>query len=248
MRAITVLLFLLAAGTVGAANSFIEIGDRARLPLPDGWNVSGSADDFPVRITHSEISAELLLYETVLTGEDVIPGPGAFQVAVDEVLDSVVLQLPDALLLSSTGYDKQGFGVFEIEFVTSDTVSTTEIRHRLVGKLYRHVEGFQLLYTLWGKASQGMYPSIRGDLARMQDGFRYVGAADELVFESSDGDTRWYLLLLFAILAVLFVMRRRRAVKETATGHVRTWQCPCGRINYIGNEECRSCGEPRGRR
>jgi len=242
------LVCLLAVATTASANTFVEIAGEARLPLPQGWTVDGSVDTYPVRIAHETTGAALLVFQTELEAGALITDEVGFEVAVDQVIDSVVLRLPDAILLTSTGFQRETHAGFVVEFVSMDSATDTPLEHRLAGIIYRHPDNFQLLFTLWGKAPESTYTNARAALEQMQEGFQYVGPAAATVFAPPRDDQRWWFLLLIGIAAVLFIMRRRRSQKITTTGRLRTWRCACGRLNHIDNVTCRSCNQPRRKR
>ncbi len=216
------------------------------MPLPSGWRVVGPADSYPVAVLNDQSNARLLIFRSELTEPDLISNSHDFQTAIDQVLDSVVLQLPYATLLTSTGYYEKNYAWFVVEFRSTDTAAGHSRKHRLAGSLYRHAEGYQLLYTLWGKALIEDYSMAESDLVRMQQGFRYVGPQAELVFPPGEGnDSRWMVLLLLAVVVVFFLMRRRQQSRpDRVTNRAPTWKCECGRINHIDAEKCRRCGKP----
>ncbi len=246
MKKIVMLMLVVLAAGSSWANSFVTLAEGAGLPLPAGWRIVGSTDSFPVAVLDEETTAHLLLFRTILPPDERIAGADDFRIAVNRVIDSVVLQLPEALLLTSTGEYGQNRAEFVVEFQTIDSVSGDPLHHRLAGILYRHPEGYQILFSQWAQAAQATYGMIREDLEMMQTGFRYDGPQEDHVFAAATGMTQWAVVLVVAVAAVYFLMRQRRRQNEpVAAGKVPIWRCTCGRVNHGDNAVCRNCGLPR---
>ena len=244
-RLLVLILVVMAAGSTWA-NSFVTLPEHTGLPLPSGWRLIGPADTYPVALLDTLTSAHLLIFRTILPSDEQIAGADDFRLAVNRVIDSVVLQLPEALLMTSTGEYVQNRAEFVVEFQTIDSVSGNPLHHRLTGILYRHPDGYQLLFSQWAQAPQATYAAIREDLHTMQTGFRYEGPQEKRVFAWAAGTMRWVVGLLVVLAAVFFVVRRRRQPTErVAAGGVAIWRCSCGRANHGDNETCRTCGRPR---
>ncbi len=245
IRAIAVALVLLVPGAV-LGNSFFEMPGEFRVPVPDGWAVSGEATSLPVVLVHDQLDARMSIFRTELTGADQMHSEEAFQASVSGVIDSVVLQLPEAVLLTSTGYNEKRRAVFVVEFTSVEPDTNEPLEHYLVGILYRHPDGYQIMYSMWGKASRAAYAAVKPDFEEMRQGFNYTGPAEDDVFGGGGNSNRWLLLALGLMIALLFWIRRRRTVAiKTTTGTVPIWRCTCGRANHIDNEVCRRCGAPR---
>lgn len=246
MKKLYVLMLAVLAAGSSWANSFVTLAEETGLPLPAGWSVVGSTDSFPVAFLDTATTAHLLIFRTILPPDERIAGTEDFRISVNRVIDSVVLQLPEALLLTSTGEYTRNRAEFVVEFQTIDSVSGEPLHHRLTGILYRHPEGYQILFSQWAQASQATYEVIREDLEMMQAGFRYDGPQEERVFAATTGMGRWAVVLVVGIAAVYFVLRQRRRQGEpVAAGRVAIWRCSCGRANHGDNETCRTCGHPR---
>jgi len=211
------LVLLLPAAVLG--NSFVEMPGEFRVPVPDGWAVSGEATSFPVLIVHDRLDARMSIYRTELTGDDRMHSEAAFQASVSGVIDSVVLQLPEAVLLTSTGYNEERRAVFVVEFTSVEPETNDPLEHYLVGILYRHPDGYQIMYSMWGKAALAAYAAVKPDFEQMRKGFNYTGPAEDDVFGGGGNANRWLLLMLGFMIALLFWIRRRRTVAmKTTTG------------------------------
>ena len=244
-RAIVVTLILLASSGRGD-NSFVELAGEAGLALPSGWRVIGSTESYPFAIAHDESEAQLLLFQSEMTGADRFTGPPDFEVAVQQVIDSVVMTLPEAQILTNTGYHENGRAEFVIEFQTQDTALGRAMQHRLMGVVYRHETGHQLLFSLWGRAPREAFATIGKDFETIQNSFRYTGPQAEEVFVSPSDNLRWMIVLVAGLGAVLFFLRqRRRQLQRDVSSAPPTWRCTCGRTNHADNETCRSCGRSR---
>lgn len=238
------LTFLTAAQELPGTNSFVELPGSVSLPLPSGWRVLGAPESFPVAVIDHNSGGRLLVFRTTLDENERIAGAADFHIAVNRVIDSVVLQMPDAILLTSLGNYARNRADFTVEFQTMDTLSGEAMYHRLAGILYRHPDGQQLLFSLWAQVQQAAYFGIHGNLEQMQSGFRYSGPQEEFVFAAAPSRMRWFVVLLIGIAAALVIMRQRRHYLETRPG-AAVWKCPCGRINRVDQGSCRKCGRVR---
>jgi hypothetical protein len=161
---------------------------------------------------------------------------------VDDIVDS----LPASRLYTSTGFYDDYRAGFVLEFESLDTLSGLPVRHRLAGIIYRLPDESQLLFTVWGKASETLYPSVKESMAWIQEGLAYRGAYQPQVF-AQVGIAWWpFVLIAVAIAGLIFVhlRRRRRAVEEYRV-RVNFWTCECGRLNHNEHETCRRCGRAR---
>lgn len=246
MKRVFLWVIAVLAASHSWGNSFVSLAENTGLPLPSGWRIVGTSTEFPVAIINDETGARMLVFRTLLPPDERIGGADDFRMSVNRVLDSVVMQLPDAILLTSTGSYEEHRAQFVIEFSTADTLSEGSLRHRLAGILYRHPDGHQLLYNLWGQAGAPSYAIVQGDFETMQTGFRYSGPHEENVFTGERHGARWGIVFVVGLGAVYFIMRQRRRQPRGPLGSTATaWQCPCGRTNHLDSEVCRHCGRPR---
>ncbi|HOD67522.1 MAG TPA: hypothetical protein PKW75_11695 [candidate division Zixibacteria bacterium] len=199
-----------------AGNRFVSLPDSVTLPAPGGWRVLGEPASYPA-VLHNEASgARLLVFETRLDPGERIGGAADFQVSVSRMIDSVVLQMPNAVLLTSTGQQAENRAEFAVEFQTIDTATGAAVYHRLAGILYRHPDGSQLLFSLWAQAPPGADAALRAELERMQSGFRYNGPQEAQVFAPARSDMQWFLVFLIGAAAVVLFLRQRRRLARAA--------------------------------
>ncbi len=249
MRTITtILLSVVLFGVTYAQNdnSFVELGGELRLPLPQGWTNAGSDQLYPFQLIDTESPSELLIFKSVLVPGEAIRSRNEFRASVDDVIDSIVLTLPEATLLTTTGVDETSHAGFVLEFTSIDTSSGLLLRHRLAGILYRDHQNRQILFTLWGRTGADLYNSIANDLITMQSGIVYLGQTEDDVFGKTATNETLYYLMLVAMLAILFVLRqRRKKLYAKTSSNPRAWRCECGRINNVNFSTCRHCDQPR---
>ncbi|UCE25557.1 MAG: hypothetical protein JSU74_05785 [Candidatus Zixiibacteriota bacterium] len=230
-----------------AASGFIELSDEIRIPLADGWHLVSDSADYPYQIVRDDQSAEILIFKSIIEAEEAVNNEQELKLSVDEVINDVILSLPDAQLLTNTGRFDQNRVWFDLDFVSRDEDSDTQIRHRLKGILYRHPDGYQLLFSIWAKAAEGASASALYEMRLMQEEFSYIGDAESRIFGVSN-TYDWYLIgFLFAVLIVmLFVLKRRRERERIAfSDEANFWRCSCGRLNHNEFANCRRCGRPK---
>jgi len=242
----TILFCLTLAGPVSAGD-FIHLAGEIQLPLPGSWQLGSDSLDYPFQLVRFDPSAELLIFKSEISPEDAVQNKDDLRQSVKMVVDDVILTLPDAMLLTSTGYFEDYRTGFMIEFTSTDSVNHIPLRHRLNGVLYRHPDGQQLLFTLWAKAGAEQYPEVVNELKLIQGGFVYAGAQKETVF-TGNRRTYWYIAVLLMLVAGLFYVFRRRpqhwqhSFSPSETNH---WQCQCGRLNESHIKSCKYCGQSR---
>lgn len=238
-------LLLLVLAPTATTNSMAELGDDVLLPITDNWVVRQGSEQ-PYLLTTIDNTAELKIFRSVIDSEHAIHNTQEFRVSVDSIIDNVILNLPRGQLISSTGYGG-GYQVsFALEFETINRNSTATLRHRLVGVLMRHSDGYQLLYTLWGRASLDAMAVFGDELELIQDGFIFRGATQDNPFVSDPDDYEviWLSLPLFLVLAIVLAWRRRRRPLDS-TKWVKQWLCRCGQANDLSLPVCSRCSDPR---
>ncbi len=196
------------------ADNLVRPADEIRLPLADGWVVGGEDSGFPIQLVNEDLTAELQIFRSEIPEEDAIVDGTQLRRAVEDIIDDVILSLPEAQLLTNTGYQEDNRAWFVLEFSSVDTVTFENIHHRMTAVLYRHPNGHQLLFTLWGKASTMAPTSVQTDLRTMQNGFAYTGPAQRTVFAEST-DFRWWLLGAVIVVLLLVLRLRRRGTRES---------------------------------
>ncbi len=197
---------------------FVRIADEAEFPLPDNWYVTTDTLSFPVQLVYENDLAEILLFESQLAVEDIITDQDELRTSVDLVIEDAIQALPEGKLQTSTGfYDGYRAG-FILEFGSTDSATNTPIQHRLKGIIYRHPEGYQLLFTIWGKCAQADYGELREAFEFVQNGFFYRGRYEEEIFGERPM-SYWPMILLGLALVGLMLLRPRRSKTTAGPNH-----------------------------
>ncbi|MCK4372030.1 MAG: hypothetical protein KAW61_02735 [candidate division Zixibacteria bacterium] len=207
------LLMALLAAQLHADN-LVRPADEIRLPLPEGWVAGGGVTGFPIQLVNQDLTAELQIFRSEIPEEDAITDGEQLCRAVDDIIDDVILSLPEAQLHTNTGYQEDNRAWFVLEFSSVDTMTFESIHHRMTAVLYRHPDGHQLLFTLWGKASTMAPTSVQADFRTMQNGFGYTGPVQRAVF-AEPGGFRWWLLGAVMVVLLLVLRLRRRGARES---------------------------------
>jgi hypothetical protein len=240
-----VAIFFILAASAGASG-FADLANEARVPVAEGWRLEDDSASYPFRIIKNDQTAELLIFRAVLKADETINNDTQLRLSVDQVIDDVIMSLPEAQLLTNTGHYDQNRVWFDLEFLSFDIESESEIRHRLKGVLYRHPDDYQILFSLWGKVLTEEAAIALPEVRMMQEGFAYTGDAESRIFEVPAGYD-WYLIaFLFALMIVmLFILKRRQLRERIAFSEERNfWRCSCGRLNHNDHQNCRRCGHP----
>jgi len=241
-RIIICLLVLCSSSQAG--NQVVQLHDDVRIPLPKGWEVTPGLGDFPYQLTSKEISAELLVFKSIIAKDQAVHDKQGFRHAVDSVIDVVIMQLPRAEVLINQGFLEGDKAWFVIEFLTLDTVTAISLWHRIQGTLYQAPEGHQLLFTLWGRVAPSVSSEAELDFVHMMDGFAYGGQIVPDVFGTPSDNLRYYVGAMFA-LVIFYMLARRRQQQMKRVGFAERetlWRCECGRLNHRNSGSCRRCG------
>ncbi|HOP06162.1 MAG TPA: hypothetical protein PLF13_02620 [candidate division Zixibacteria bacterium] len=226
-------------------NQILELADELRLPLPTGWTVDSAGVGYPYRLTSPDSSSEMLIFKSLIAEDLAVTSREDFRLSVDSIIESVIMQLPQAELLTNHGYSEGGRAWFVLEFVTTDTIISLSLWHRLQGTLYRCPDGDQLMYTLWGRRPITVASDIGESFRVMQDGLAYRGPVMNDVFSSPIRFSNWHFVALFVVLLMLLWLRKRDQQKVEFSNQENIWRCECGRLNHIDNKTCRRCGRSR---
>jgi hypothetical protein len=243
---ISLSLFLIF-GIAVEGSELLQVGEDIRLPLPEQWHSSSETPDLPLQLLHSEYPAEMLVFRSEITTNEIITDEVTLKAAVDVVIEDVIMTLPGAKLLTSTGF-YDGFRTgFILEFTSVDSVGGRPLRHRLKGIIYRHPDNHQMLFTVWGKCTVDDYPALEQSIVFIQDGFEFQGEHTASVF-GPPPRSWWPLTLIILGVIALFYYFRSRAKRSDplplpAESHF--WHCGCGRANHEEQARCRRCGRPR---
>jgi len=232
------------AGT--AFGAFADLGEDCTVPVPPGWALLTETTDFPFHLVADDLGAEVLIFKSDISHNETIDNEADLRKSVEAVLDEVIPDLPQSLLLSSSGYYEQSRAAFVLDFMSTAPPDDMEIHHRLRGVLYRLPDGHQLLFTLWAKAPSGTFQNFEGSISIIQEGFAYRGEHEANVFAAP---RRTYLYPLGAVVLVMGLVLWMRS-RKTGRGRLEfeqldnVWRCECGRLNHEGDGTCRRCGRP----
>ena len=147
--------------------------------------------------------------------------------------------------MTNTGYFDDNRVSFILEFISTDTVSQAPINHRLKGVIYLHPDGYQLLFTLWGKTNEASKALLKQDLSFMMNEFAYYGEAEPKIFQEKSDYTLEYGLVIIVVVILILVFFKRvsslNKIKYSEESHF--WRCQCGRQNHKNHTTCRRCGQ-----
>ncbi len=237
------ILLILLPASCSLASGFFDLGGQIKLPRPDGWALGSDSAEFPFQIVDESATAELLIFRSEITGDGVIRNKQELRGSVDKVVNDIILNLPKAQLLSSTGYYDTNRVSFVLDFESTDTASGLEITHRLKGYMYRHPDGHQILFTLWGKVGKDDSTELLSGIRLMQDGFAYYGPAEAEFFGTPKRPIWYWLVLVLGTLAlVYYYFRKKRLSRIGFSDDSNFWRCECGRMNSNQHDSCRRCG------
>ena len=204
----------LLAGTV-TADDFVRLADEIQIPLQEGWELGPDTSDYPFQLVHSDPGAELLIHRTEISADESLHSEQELKEAVGFVVEDLILKLPEARLLTSSGYYEDYRTGFVIDFLSKDHSGDGELRHRFNGVIYRHPDGHQLMFTLWARAAVGQYDEIANSIQFIHSEFAYTGPYMDEVLAPRQFSL-WYLGLIPLILIGLLKIFRRRPQPKAA--------------------------------
>jgi hypothetical protein len=248
---ITILAALMLLPPVSArADVTVDLAQRAEILLPAGWAMDITHDDFPYMFEHDQFAAEMLISLSTIPQPETLNNPGELKSAVEFVIADVIAPLPNARLLTNTGFNDIERAGFALDFITDDSLNNMQIRHRLTGIIYRDTDGKQLLYTLWAKADHEEFPYVRADIWLMQQSFTMTADHALDVFAAPTGGNWRYLPAILLLAALFLLIKNRRGKQDRVLGRMQHsfWRCPCGRLNHNRHTACRRCGTSATRR
>lgn len=203
------LAFLLLLLAVGRTQGLVTVAGECRLPVIERWEVASDTAAFPLELVHSDYPADFSVFKSGFAAADAVGGPEDLRYAVNGVLERVIYELPDAELLTNTGYYDSDVAGFILEF-RSSSGEELPVYHRLKTALYTLPNGRQVMFTLWAKASADTYPAVEPAIRFMQEQFVFLGEHEPNVF-GSRSLWRWqYLALLLGLLGIVWLIRRQR--------------------------------------
>lgn len=209
---LSIAILILTLGPVQAE----PIGQNLALDLPYGWVIMSDTLTLPVHIVNDGKEAQLSVFRSEFNGPNVIRNNAELRGSVDRVVQEVILSLPEARLLTSTGFDRTDHAGFILEFVSRDTTANLDLRHRFEGVLFRLDGGNQVLFTLWAKVPKEKYAAAEVDINTMQASFEFTGSKDASVYPPRISPVVVTLGLVIVAAGILFFAYRRR-MQSTST-------------------------------
>jgi len=227
-----------------SAGIYVELGEQIKIPLPDNWIVASDGSDFPFQLVDTNLTSDIMIFKSDIPQEDIITNDEELKQSVQGVIDDVILSLPEARILSNTGYFEQYRTGFVLEFLSFDTVNVITLRHRLLGLIYQHPDGHQILFTVWAKSGEDTYPAMENSIRMIQDEFNYSGPRTGDVFNPSRSVPTYLYIILFMLLGLFFFLRTRQLQRSRVrfANDEKFWRCECGRLNPLHQASCRRCG------
>ncbi len=245
MKKVILLIYLFSICLSLQASNFVDLGKEIRIPLPKNWQVAGDSGFYPFQIINDALTAELLIYKSIIDKSEAIHTNQELKESVDIIISDIIMTLPEAKLLSSTGKIDDNRAIFSLDFISVDTITNGQIHHRLNGYLYDHPNGEQILFTLWGKTSNSSKDLLHKEILLMQNNFSFYGESNGRLFQTnSDVDWKVLVVILVLILAVLLFFRKHKAIESIQFSEdSHFWRCSCVRQNHMNNLLCKRCGQ-----
>ena len=140
-------ILLAAPFLVGAVPpaDLADVSNEVKLPVVTGWTPVTPGDDYPYQLINLTLGAEILVFKSEIPEESAINNDEELRLSVKNVTSDVVMDFPEARLLTSTGYFEDSRVRFIIEFLSADTASSLLIWHRLAGYVYRHPDAYRVV-------------------------------------------------------------------------------------------------------
>ncbi|PWB67771.1 hypothetical protein C3F09_12885 [candidate division GN15 bacterium] len=216
------------------------------IAVPASWQATDDQSSYPFRIAAVGGEVELLVFRSDLDASHTISNTDELKQSVQRVVDSVILTLPNSKLISNTGYNETKRTGFALEFVSADPENGAFLRHRLMGWLYKHPDGHQILFTLWGRGTLEGFSRYEADIRQMQSAFEFTGPHEAIALSTGAG--RWALpalVILMTVAGLLYYRSTRNARTRLHAISESGWQCGCGCYNAPSLHRCRQCGQSR---
>lgn len=186
----------------------INVDSEFSIITNDSWAVDDDHTEYPYRIVQIENKGEMLIFKSIIDQSDEITDNDDFKKAVQEVIDDIILTMPDARIMTNSGSSQDDHLNFVLEFDSYDTLTNHTIIHRVKSYIYRHPEGFQVLFSLWGRVISGSEDETMVDIKTFQDQFEYLGPATDYFYPKYN-DLKWmslygaFLIMFFGIFALI---------------------------------------------
>ena len=197
----------LLAATV-TADDFIRLADEIQIPLPEGWELGPDTGKYPFQLVHRDPGAELLIHRTEISQDESLHSEQELKESVEFVIEDLILKLPEARLLTSSGYYENYRTGFVLDFLSKDHTGDGELRHRFIGVIYRHPDGPQLMFTLWAKAAASQYDEVANSIQFIQSEFAYTGPYMDEVLAPKQFSLWYFGLIPLILIGILKIFRR----------------------------------------
>lgn len=180
-----------------------EVDKEFTIPILPNWSIDTSKTDYPYRILHDNINAELNIFKSLLEPNERVNNNKEFKEAVQGIIDDILFTLPDAQLLINEGFYEKDHLSFELEFTSFDTTSGITLSHFIKSFIYRLSDNYQIMFTLWSKMDNSDSDLLLKEVKFYQDNFTYTGEAEQLFYPKRNQFYKWFTL--FSALILFFV-------------------------------------------
>jgi len=194
---------------VATANDFVKLADEIQIPLPEGWRLGSDTSGYPFQLVHSDPGAEFFIHRTEISPDESLHSEQELKESVGYVVEDLILKLPEARLLTSSGYYEKYRTGFVIDFLSKDNTGEGELRHRFKGVIYRLPDGQQLMFTLWAKAAANQYEEVANSIQLIQSEFAFTGPYMDEVLAPKQFPLWYYGLIPLILIGILKIFRRR---------------------------------------
>lgn len=243
MKRLWCILILALVQTVSAGT--VRLAGEVQIMVPDGWQVMADTVNYPFLLMPASREAELLVFKSTIERNATIDDHDALRMSVDRVIDSVVMTLPEAKLLTTTGMYEGDHARFTVEFTSEESPEEGVFRHNLTGILYRLPSGDEVLFTLWARSNAAVYSLHQSEIDSIGQHFTYTAAHTADIFITRRSQPFYYAIpiaLAISLFALIELRRRQRRRPEALS---EPWQCPCGWANDQQAMHCSRCGQVR---
>ncbi|MBI5267068.1 MAG: hypothetical protein HY851_07535 [candidate division Zixibacteria bacterium] len=192
----------------------VSIGHDLSLNLPPGWMVISDTLALPVHLACDPLNTQMSVFRSEFSGSDRVGSQEELKKSVQKVIDEVILTLPDARLLTSSGFDRGDQAGFVLEFTSTDTTALLPLRHRFEGLLYRLPDDRQVLFTLWAKAPVDYFALADSSIRAVQASFEYTGPKEAAVFGSHLNAYIIFAALVLIATGLIYYGRSRKYAKS----------------------------------
>jgi hypothetical protein len=213
---LTFLLFYIPFNNTFGSIERLEVDTDFTIPLLPNWSIDSSQSEFPYQIFHNNERAELNIFKSLLEPDERVYNNDEFKLAVEGVIDDILLNLPEAQLLINNGFFEENHLSFQLEFTSYDTTSGVTLKHLIKSLIYRLPDDYQVMYTLWGRLHNRDYEILSEEILFYQDNFVFIGEA-ELKFYPERTFYKWTTLFVVVIIFFvgIYIIARKYRMKTT---------------------------------